>query len=75
LPEKENLLENVKADWKTYAWRALGGGIGIYAMQLLAEMGHFPIALVPFATYSARSSRASRLLPKLHRWVRLVLSS
>ena len=31
-------------------WRALGGGIGIYAMQWLAEMGHFPIALVPFAT-------------------------
>lgn len=50
LPETESLFENVRANWKTYAWRALGGGIGIYAMQLLAEMGHFPIALVPFAT-------------------------
>jgi CBS-domain-containing membrane protein len=50
LPEKADLLENVKSNWKTYAWRALGGGIGLYAMQLLAEMGHFPIALVPFAT-------------------------
>jgi CBS-domain-containing membrane protein len=50
LPEKDSLLENAKANWKTYCWRALGGGIGIYAMQWLAEMGHFPIALVPFAT-------------------------
>jgi CBS-domain-containing membrane protein len=50
LPEKPSILENAKANWKTYAWRALGGGIGIYAMQWLAEMGHFPIALVPFAT-------------------------
>lgn len=50
MPEKENLLENIQANWKTYAWRALGGGIGIYAMQWLAELGHFPIALVPFAT-------------------------
>ena len=50
MPEKDGLLENAKANWKTYCWRALGGGIGIYAMQLLAEMGHFPIALVPFAT-------------------------
>lgn len=50
MPEKADLLENVKSNWKTYAWRALGGGIGLYAMQLLAEMGHFPIALVPFAT-------------------------
>lgn len=50
MPEKADLLENIKANWKTYAWRALGGAIGIYAMQWLAEMGHFPIALVPFAT-------------------------
>jgi CBS-domain-containing membrane protein len=50
LPEHDNLLENIKANWKTYAWRALGGGIGIYAMMFLAEMGHLPIALVPFAT-------------------------
>lgn len=50
MPEKATLLENVKANWKTYAWRALGGGIGIYAMMFLAEMGHLPIALVPFAT-------------------------
>jgi len=50
LPEKPELLENIKANWKTYAWRALGGAIGIYAMMFLAEMGHLPIALVPFAT-------------------------
>lgn len=50
MPEKASLLENIRANWKTYCWRALGGGIGIYAMQWLAEMGHFPIALVPFAT-------------------------
>lgn len=50
MPERQHLLENIKANWRTYAWRALGGGIGLYAMQLLAEMGHFPIALVPFAT-------------------------
>lgn len=50
MPEREDLFENIKANWKTYAWRALGGGIGIYAMQWLAEIGHFPIALVPFAT-------------------------
>ena len=50
MPEKAGLFENAKANWKTYCWRALGGGIGIYAMQFLAEMGHFPIALVPFAT-------------------------
>ena len=43
-------MQNLRANWKTYSWRALGGGIGIYAMQWLAEMGHFPIALVPFAT-------------------------
>ncbi|HMN50997.1 MAG TPA: HPP family protein, partial [Xanthobacteraceae bacterium] len=50
MPEKPELLENIKANWKTYAWRALGGAIGIYAMMFLAEMGHLPIALVPFAT-------------------------
>ena len=50
MPEKASLLENIKANWKTYCWRALGGGIGIYAMMFLAEMGHLPIALVPFAT-------------------------
>lgn len=50
MPEKESLLENARANWKTYAWRALGGAIGIYAMMFLAEMGHLPIALVPFAT-------------------------
>ncbi|MBX3523471.1 MAG: HPP family protein [Xanthobacteraceae bacterium] len=50
MPEKDNLFGNIAANWKTYCWRALGGGIGIYAMQWLAEMGHFPIALVPFAT-------------------------
>lgn len=50
MSEKASILENAKANWKTYTWRALGGGIGIYAMQWLAEMGHFPIALVPFAT-------------------------
>jgi CBS-domain-containing membrane protein len=50
LPEKASIIENAIANWKTYCWRALGGAIGIYGMQLLAEMGHFPIALVPFAT-------------------------
>ncbi len=50
MPEKADLFENVRANWKTYVWRALGGAIGIYAMQWLAEIGHFPIALVPFAT-------------------------
>ncbi len=48
--EKASLLENMKANWKIYVWRALGGGIGIYAMMFLAEMGHLPIALVQFAT-------------------------
>lgn len=50
MAEKISLRENVRKNWKTYLWRALGGAIGIYAMLLLAEMGHFPIALVPFAT-------------------------
>jgi CBS-domain-containing membrane protein len=50
LPEKNSLRENVRNNWKTYLWRALGGAIGIYAMLFLAEMGQFPIALVPFAT-------------------------
>jgi CBS-domain-containing membrane protein len=50
LPERISLLENIRSNWKTYLWRALGGAIGIYAMLFLAEMGHFPIALVPFAT-------------------------
>jgi CBS-domain-containing membrane protein len=50
LPERISIRENVRSNWKTYLWRALGGAIGIYAMQLLAEMGQFPIALVPFAT-------------------------
>jgi CBS-domain-containing membrane protein len=50
LPERISLIENIRSNWKTYLWRALGGAIGIYAMLFLAEMGHFPIALVPFAT-------------------------
>lgn len=50
LSEEKSIVQNVRAHWKTYAWRALGGGIGIFGMQWLAEMGQFPIALVPFAT-------------------------
>lgn len=50
MPEKASILENAIANWKTYCWHAVGGAIGIYGMQLLAEMGHFPIAFVPFAT-------------------------
>lgn len=42
--------DQLKENWRTYFWRAIGGGLAILAMQLLAEMGQFPIALVPFAT-------------------------
>ena len=50
MPERISFRETIRSNWKTYLWRALGGAIGIYAMLFLAEMGHFPIALVPFAT-------------------------
>ncbi|HRF08786.1 MAG TPA: HPP family protein [Xanthobacteraceae bacterium] len=50
MADDEPLRENLRENWKTYAWRALGGAVGIYAMMFLAEMGHLPIALVPFAT-------------------------
>ena len=50
MPERISTRDNIRNHWRTYLWRALGGAIGIYAMLFLAEMGHFPIALVPFAT-------------------------
>lgn len=47
---KPSWRASLRANWRTFLWRALGGGIAILAMQRLAQMGHFPIALVPFAT-------------------------
>ncbi len=36
--------------WKTFVWRAAGGGFAILAMHFLAGAGNMPVALVPFAT-------------------------
>jgi CBS-domain-containing membrane protein len=43
----------VRLDWGeigTWVWRGIGGALAVGAMEIAADLGETPLALVPFAT-------------------------
>jgi hypothetical protein len=47
-------------NWKLFVWRAIGGGLAIFAMHFYAGEHHMQGAFVPFATSCWCSDRRMR---------------